>query len=269
MATQVAIDDGALAGERRAGGLTVLAPDLAVLRNGIVNVVLLGTPDRWVLVDAGMPGGRGVIEGAAAARFGAGARPRAIWLTHGHFDHVGGLPALAEAWDVPVFAHPDEHPFLDGSRSYPPPEPSLADGLTSALSPLFPRRPSDLRPFLRPLPTDETAPELDGWRWIATPGHTPGHVSFWREETRTLLSGDAVICTAQESAYAVATQRPEIHGPPRYLTADWDAAEASAKRLSTLGAEILVSGHGPALCGPAMRAGLTALADRFVRIARP
>ena len=52
--------------------------------------------------------------------------------------------------------------------------------------------------------------------------HAPGHISYWREVDRTLVVGDAFITTAQESAYAVATQAPELHGPPIVLHARLD-----------------------------------------------
>ena len=94
---------GLAANETRA-----LAGDLAYLKTVLVNVYFAGPPgagDReWVLVDAGIPGQAGAIAAAAARRFQPGARPAAIVLTHGHFDHVGSLRLLAERWDVPVFA---------------------------------------------------------------------------------------------------------------------------------------------------------------------
>jgi len=107
------------------------------------------------------------------------------------------------------------------------------------------------------------------WCWLHTPGHTPGHVSLWHEDSRTLIAGDAVITTAQESAYEVARQVPEIHGPPRYFTPDWTAAEQSVRDLSQLRPKTLVTGHGPALAGPAMREGLERLARDFKSIALP
>jgi hypothetical protein len=86
------------------------------------------------------------------------------------------------------------------------------------LSGLYPRGPIDVSSWLQPLREDGSVPPLPGWRWIHTPGHTVGHVAFWREADRALIAGDAFITTDQESAYAVATQKPELQGPPMYFT---------------------------------------------------
>ena len=69
-----------------------------------------GPSGNWVLVDAGLYGSAGRIKKAAEERFGKGARPSAIILTHGHFDHVGALKELAAEWNVPVYAHHLEIP---------------------------------------------------------------------------------------------------------------------------------------------------------------
>ena len=254
-------------------GSHAVTPDLAYRRLAIVNVVLVGPEgagDRgWVLVDAGIPGSRGAIRGAAEARFGAGARPAAIVLTHGHFDHVGVLADLAAEWDAPIWAHALERPYLDGSAAYPAPDPSVGGGLMARISPLYPTSPVDVSDRLALLPDDGSVPPLPGWRWIHTPGHTPGHVSFWREADRSLIAGDAFVTTAQESAYAVAVQAPEIHGPPMYLTTDWPAAAASVRALAALRPERAITGHGRPLGGPELRRGLDALAEGFERVAVP
>ncbi|HUR60732.1 MAG TPA: MBL fold metallo-hydrolase [Opitutaceae bacterium] len=137
------------------------------------------------------------------------------------------------------------------------------------LSPLFPRSPINLGSRLESLPASGEIPVLPGWRWIHTPGHTPGHVSLWRESDRTLLAGDAFITTRQESAYAAMTEKPEMHGPPRYFTPDWDAARESVRRLAALEPELVLTGHGRAMQGPEMRDALHTLARDFDRIARP
>lgn len=273
MDRQIPLDSDARAPESEDDGVREVAPDLAYQRLAIVNVAYFGTAGaasgEWVLLDAGVTGTTGTIVDAVEQRFGAGSRPAAIVLTHGHFDHVGALPELAERWQVPVFAHELELPYLDGRASYPPPDPTVGGGMMSTLSPLYPRGPIDVGRWLRPLAADGSVPGMPGWRWLHTPGHTPGHVSFWRESDRTLLAGDAFLTTDQESAYAVALQRPSMQGPPMYYTQDWATARASVERLARLEPELAVTGHGRAMRGKPMREALHALARDFERVAMP
>lgn len=254
-------------------GTREIAGDLAYRRLILVNVIFCGNPgagDRgWVLIDAGVVGTKALIQSAANARFGDGARPSAIVLTHGHFDHVGALADLAEEWDAPVYAHPIEHPYLTGEAAYPPGDPSVGGGLMAGLSALYPTGPIDVSPRLHALPADGTVPGMGGWRWIHTPGHSPGHVSLWRQADRTLIAGDAFVTTAQESAYATAVQSPEMHGPPRYFTIDWESARTSVEALAALAPDLVITGHGRAMQGPAMTEALGALARDFARIAVP
>ena len=255
-------------------GTRQIAHDLAYLRLIFVNVAFVGVPHtgdrRWVLIDAGLPGTAGTIEKAAAARFGEGARPSAIIMTHGHFDHVGVLRDLAGKWDVPIYAHPLELPYLDGRASYPPTDPTVGGGLMARLASLYPTSPVDVSQWLQPLPTDGTVPGLPGWKWLPTPGHSPGHVSLWREEDGSLIVGDAFVTTKAESAYeANFAQDPELHGPPQYFTPDWVSAKQSVQTLAALEPKLVLTGHGHALAGLEMRAALHKLADDFDQIAVP
>ena len=84
-----------------------------------------------------------------------------------------------------------------------------------------------------------------------------------------MVAGDAFITTAGESAYASAVQKPELHGPPKYFTHDWGAAEASVTKLAALEPELAVTGHGRAMQGAAMRAALHRLATDYARLAVP
>ena len=110
---------------------------------------------------------------------------------------------------------------------------------------------------------------MPGWRWIHTPGHSPGHISLFRESDRSMIVGDAFVTTRQESAYAVALQSPELHGPPQYFTTDWAAARQSVQSLAALEPDTVVTGHGLAMQGAEMRAALHRLADDFDAIAVP
>src|SRR5436853_7439169 len=116
------------------------------------------------------------------------------------------------------------------------------------------------------LPADGSVPGFGEWRWIHTPGHTVGHVSLFRERDRALIAGDAFVTTKQESFLAVATQRPELHGPPAYYTTDWDAARASVERLAALRPAAVATGHGQPLAGADVAAALNALAHDFDRV---
>lgn len=272
MDKQVPLDSSAIADHSENGVHEVLS-DVVYKRLFLVNVVLYGLPGagdrKWVLVDAGVIGSRDLIANAAEERFGKGARPAAIVLTHGHFDHIGALDTLAEDWNCSIYAHPHEHPFLNGGSSYPPPDPGVGGGMMARLSRFYPRGPIDVSRRLRSLPDDGSVPGMPGWRWIPTPGHSPGHVALWRDSDRALIAGDAIITTKQESAYAVATQRPELHGPPQYYTPDWTAARISVERLAALEPETLVTMHGHAMRGAEMRTALHTLASDFNRIAVP
>ena len=134
---------------------------------------------------------------------------------------------------------------------------------------LYPRGPYQLGERLHAIGEDGAIPQMPGWRWIHTPGHTPGHISLFRDEDRTLLAGDAFITTNQESAYSVVTQKPEMTGPPSYFTSDWEAAELSVQRLAGLFPVIMATGHGQPVTGTEASNALQVLADNFQERAMP
>jgi glyoxylase-like metal-dependent hydrolase (beta-lactamase superfamily II) len=246
-----------------------VTPDLTRLRFLFVNLYLWGTPQSWVLIDAGLQGCMSAILDAAEKRFGKGVPPRAIVLTHGHFDHVGAFPELFERWDVPVYAHSLELPHLTGRADYPPPDPTVGEGAMALMSFGYPNRAIDLGPRVKPLPEDGSVPHMPGWRWIHTPGHTAGHVSLFRDSDRCVVAGDAFVTVKQESLYAVATQKEEIHGPPAYFTPDWNAARRSVETLAALKPMIAATGHGTPMRGEDLARGLDRLARDFDDLALP
>jgi glyoxylase-like metal-dependent hydrolase (beta-lactamase superfamily II) len=246
-----------------------VAEGVWMLRTVLVNVFYVRTgDDGWMLVDAGIAGSAAAIRRGAETLFGS-LPPRGIVLTHGHFDHVGALSSLLDAWQAPVYAHPFELPHLTGRLRYPAPDPTVGGGLVAWSSFLFPRGPYDFATRLLALPPDGRVPIAPDWVALHTPGHTAGHVSLFRSGDGVLIAGDAVTTTRQESALAVATQRLALHGPPAYFTTDWDAARWSVQRLAATRVETLLSGHGQPMYGAEMRRDLRDLAEHFDERARP
>ncbi|WP_203247502.1 MBL fold metallo-hydrolase [Sporosarcina beigongshangi] len=253
------------------GNGTEVLPDLYSYTVQIVNIVLVGHPGEreFVLIDTGMPYSADKIISITEKRFGANSRPAAIILTHGHFDHVGSIIELVKHWDVPVYAHELELPFLTGEKSYPKPDSSVEGGMISKMSPIFPIEAIQLGNHVHPLSKDGTVPYLPEFRWIHTPGHSPGHVSLFREKDKALIVGDAFVTVKQEYLYKVLTQEQEISGPPRYLTTDWEASRESVEKLEALKPAVAITGHGLPMAGDLLRDSLQRLVQEFDRIAVP
>jgi len=252
-------------------GVAVL-PDVYCYTDQIVNLVVVGNPNKtseFVLIDTGMPKSAEQIKDMIQERFGENAIPKAIILTHGHFDHVGSVATLLEDWEIPVYAHEKELPYLTGKEDYPPGDPNVDSGLVAKMSPMFPNHGINISSHVLKLPSDGTVPGMSGWKYIHTPGHSPGHISLFREQDRTLIAGDAFVTVRQESLYKVITQTQEISGPPRYFTTDWDAAYQSVKKLEALKPQIAVTGHGIPISGEELSTNLRYLVENFNKIAKP
>ena len=250
--------------------MKIIAPGIAWVPTSFVNSYLVGEPGGpWVLMDTGLPGFAWKIKAAAATRFGAHSRPEAILLTHGHFDHAGNARQLADEWDVPVYAHRLELPYLTGRSDYPPPDPTVG-GCIAQMSRVLPHAGRDLGARIRVLPNDagESAdsgpvPGVEGWRWLFTPGHSPGHVLFGRESDRVLLAGDAIATFDMDSYVGMATKKQELACAGTPFICDWAQAARSVAVLAELEPQLLACGHGTPMDGEALPAQLHDFAGHF------
>lgn len=195
-------------------------------RNG-VNAYLVGD----ILVDAGyMLHGKKVV----AALDGHAVRIHA--LTHVHNDHAGGSRHVHEALGVPVWIGAGDAGYLREGTAPVPPGSRVASllGRFAGAPAVEPER--ELREG------DEFG---HGFVVLDTPGHSPGHVSFWREADRTLICGDVFF------HMNILTTTVGLHQPPDLFTYDPPQNRESERRLAELDPAVVCFGHGPVLRDPA------------------
>ena len=151
-------------------------------------------------------------------------------LTHAHPDHFGSSHAVCEALGIPLWCGERDAHVVQGAR----PEP--AEGRVARLLVRMPLpEPHAVERRL------EEGDEVAGFSVLDTPGHSPGHVSYWRESDRTLLCGDVYF------NLSMLTLRPGLHEPPRLLTHDPERNRESIRRLAALRPALVLFGHGPPL----------------------
>lgn len=198
-----------------------------------INMYLVREEDGFTLIDTGMAGGEGVMIEAAREH---GAEIQRIVLTHAHADHVGSLDALGAALpEVEVAISAREARLLAGDMSLNPDEPQvkLRGGWR----------------VCRTTPTRLLSPgeKVGSLEVVASPGHTPGHVSFLDTRDGTLIAGDAFQTRA---GVAVAGSLRLLFPFPALATWHGPTALSSARALRALEPTRLVVGHGEVLEDP-------------------
>jgi glyoxylase-like metal-dependent hydrolase (beta-lactamase superfamily II) len=233
-----------------------------------IDVYFVRSNSTWVLIDAGWANDASRIEMAARSLFGPGSRPTAILLTHCHPDHAGSALSLASTWGCAVHMHPDELPMATADfaaivASAGPLDRYFILPLMRAMgrrrrATVLAR--SSLGDVGRTLEPGAGVPGLPGWECIPTPGHTPGHVSYFRPRDRVLITGDALVTLKVNSWSGLLLQRQGLSGPPWYTTWSRQAAKESVDRLARLEPTVLAGGHGRPMTGAGTAEALSAYA---------
>src|SRR4051812_21893371 len=173
-----------------------------------------------------------------------GIRVRAHALTHAHADHQGSSAAVCGALGLPLWAPAGEAG-------------AVRTGAIGPLAPVNAVTAWQLRhcagpaaPVARELRDGD---EVAGFRVLKTPGHSPGHVSYWREDDGVLLAGDVLF------GRHPLTGRPGLHEPPERFTLEPPRNRDQIRRLAALEPDLVCFGHGPPLSSAA--APLRAFAD--------
>lgn len=191
-----------------------------------INVYVLGD----VLIDAG-----GALDRRRILKQLAGRTITAHALTHAHFDHYGSSHAICERLGIPLWCGADDVEAVEAGKMV---------GLGGRMLPAARRH-----PVARALREGD---EVAGFTVLDTPGHSPGHVSYWRESDRTLVCGDVMW------GYNPFTFSGGIREPFPVVSPDPARNRESARRLAALEPALVLFGHGKPLRDPAAFAAAVA-----------
>ncbi|MBS4173383.1 MBL fold metallo-hydrolase [Bacillus sp. FJAT-49736] len=171
-----------------------------------------------------------------------------VVLTHHHPDHVGFLEWLSD--DIWIYGHPYCVPWLEKDESFFAShdqfyyelfkefgiEGDFQDSIKKWKSPL---KYGAYRPITETIKERDTIPGLENWFVLETPGHAQSHLSFYRENDRTLIAGDHVLATISSNPLLEPPLKAEEERPRPQLQYN-----ASLKKLLNYDIHLTYTGHG-------------------------
>jgi glyoxylase-like metal-dependent hydrolase (beta-lactamase superfamily II) len=231
---------------RVANGLEMLEITATVMGNvNTIHPTLLWDEDKVVLVDTGYPGQLPLFREAFAKAGVPFEQLSQIIMTHQDLDHIGSLPTiLSEApQKIEVLANELEKPYIQGEKMLIKITPEVLANIDAVIPP---EAPEQMRSAFKALlqnppkaPVDRTIEDCEelpfcgGLTIINTSGHTPGHISLYHKESKTLIAGDALI--VEDGQLKISD--------PRY-TFDVEESIRSAKKLTAYDIETVICYHG-------------------------
>jgi glyoxylase-like metal-dependent hydrolase (beta-lactamase superfamily II) len=217
-----------------AGQATVeLAPGVwrvPLVRDLLNGFVLRDADGQVTLVDMGLASS-GPRMLAALESIGSGPPDvTRLLLTHAHLDHAGGAAHVAAATGLGLGVHQDDAGYVRAGQS--PPQ-DRSTGLGRLIGRLSPPARFGAVAVEEELTDGQVLPVAGGLRVVHTPGHSPGHVAFLHEDSRTLITGDSIFNVLG------------LRWPVRWLCTDFRMTQRTAHRLADLEYDVAAFTHGP------------------------
>ncbi len=213
-----------------------ITENILLIPNIQANSYLILEPEGLTIIDTGMPFSEKQTLKYIASLGRSPEEIKRILITHADLDHYGCLAALKEASGARTYAsQPEAEAMARGGSSRP------VNRYVGRFQAFVIRL---MGKFLKPAPiqvdeslTDgQVLPVLDGLRVVETSGHSPGHLSFYVTSLRVLFCGDSM--KSNDKGLRASRSRN-----------NWDQtlADASVRKQSALGAQIVCPGHGPVI----------------------
>ena len=205
-----------------------LIPNLHLIEGQRSNIYLWLGDGGPIMVDAGMPNDRKKIIKFMAEIGLDLAELKAIFVTHADLDHAGAAATIQAQSGATVYAGSETAGLLQQGKSPKHmqwPVQFVVDHFMS-----YPKIPAEV---IQIVGDGDTVLDLGDWQALATPGHTMDHFSFCSNVNGILFAGDAL-----------STRDDRLQATPKRITADWNAAVESARRLLLLHPAIIACGHG-------------------------
>ncbi|HEX3046350.1 MAG TPA: MBL fold metallo-hydrolase [Bacillota bacterium] len=208
-------------------------------QKGTIYPTLIWDKDSVVLVDTGFPGQLQSIREAMEKEAIPLERLEKIIITHQDIDHIGSLPDLVQelGGTVKVLAHQEEKPYIQGEKplvkmkQFGKFAESLPEEQRRRITALFANPPK--ANVDTTVSDGEILPYVGGITVVFTPGHSPGHICLYLNQSKTLVTGDAL--TVSEGL---------LYGPNPQATANLETALESLKKLTKYDIQTVISYHG-------------------------
>jgi len=212
-------------------------PGVYRLNNTFVNLFLAKHADGFTLFDAGLArSGPALVLRSIAKLGGQPADLKRIFITHTDIDHTGGAAELKAKTGARIFASRIEAAAMaEGTTS------RMVGGAAAVFTAPFKLIfPTPAVPADEIVADEQMLPFLGGIRALLTPGHTPGHTSYFMPALNLLIAGDSLNATSGALAFKPAP----VHW-------NYEAGKASVAKEAATGAQIIGCGHGGIILGGA------------------